>query len=381
MKKKPISTQFAPAERAGDKIIQQQSDMIAEQSLLIKTLDAVSTAVIILNQERQVVFGNRAFLDLLEKDHLPDITGMRLGEVIGCTHAKRSESGCGTTEFCSMCGAVSAMLSSLSGKKDVQECRITLEEDPHALDLRVMSAPVSVKGEDFAVFSVEDIANEKRKEVLEKIFIHDLLNTAGGLQGISKLLPTANEESLTQYTSIIQRLADKLVDEIETQKQLIQAENSSLAIDITETDTATLLSKVRELYANHDVAIDRIIEVDPGAGDFKISTDETLMMRVIGNMTKNALEATKTGETVILDCSKESDKIRFSVRNPGEIPRETRLQIFQRSFSTKGTGRGLGTYSIKLLSEHYLKGTVGFSSSLVEGTVFYGDYPINLTRG
>jgi sensor histidine kinase regulating citrate/malate metabolism len=47
------------------------------------------------------------------------------------------------------------------------------------------------------------------------------------------------------------------------------------------------------------------------------------------------------------------------------------LQIFQRSFSTKGeNGRGIGAYSVKLFGEGYLKGKVAFSSSDPEGTVF-----------
>jgi len=49
--------------------------------------------------------------------------------------------------------------------------------------------------------------------------------------------------------------------------------------------------------------------------------------------------------------------------------------LFQRSFSTKGEGRGLGTYSIKLYTERYLKGTVSFSSAEGEGTVFRVRYP------
>ena len=55
-----------------------------------------------------------------------------------------------------------------------------------------------------------------------------------------------------------------------------------------------------------------------------------------------------------------------------------RLQIFQRSFSTKGAGRGLGTYSVKLLSERYLKGAVGFRSTHAEGTRFFARYPKRL---
>jgi sensor histidine kinase regulating citrate/malate metabolism len=95
-------------------------------------------------------------------------------------------------------------------------------------------------------------------------------------------------------------------------------------------------------------------------------------------MTKNALEACSPGESVILSCIKKGEMIRFSVKNPGEIPKNIALQIFQRSFSTKGSGRGLGTYSIKLLSEQYLKGKVGFTSSAEEGTQFFGEYPLSI---
>jgi hypothetical protein len=53
------------------------------------------------------------------------------------------------------------------------------------------------------------------------------------------------------------------------------------------------------------------------------------------------------------------------------MPREVQLQIFQRSFSTKADrGRGIGTYSVKLFVERYLKGTVGFVSAEPGGTTF-----------
>ena len=207
--------------------------------------------------------------------------------------------------------------------------------------------------------------------------MHDLLNTAGGLQGFSRLLTTATEEDLTQYSVIVNNLADKLVDEIEAQRQLMQAENDRLKTHVTQINTRDVINKVKETYLNHEVARDRMIAIDPGAGELIFSSDETLLMRVIGNMTKNALEAIKSGETVTLSCGKRDDNIRFSVQNPGEMPQDARLQVFQRSFSTKGTGRGLGTYSIKLLSEQYLNGKVGFTTSSEEGTIFFGDFPEN----
>ncbi len=52
--------------------------------------------------------------------------------------------------------------------------------------------------------------------------------------------------------------------------------------------------------------------------------------------------------------------------------------MFQRSFTTKGEGRGLGTYSMKLLSERYLNGRVEFTSSPEHGTTFTAVYPVTL---
>jgi signal transduction histidine kinase len=53
------------------------------------------------------------------------------------------------------------------------------------------------------------------------------------------------------------------------------------------------------------------------------------------------------------------------------MPSSVQRQVFNRSFSTKGAGRGLGTYSVKLLTERYLKGKAGFTSSEADGTTFF----------
>ena len=93
-------------------------------------------------------------------------------------------------------------------------------------------------------------------------------------------------------------------------------------------------------------------------------------------MIKNALEAISKNSTVTLNSYKEQNQIVYSVQNEGYIPRDVQLQIFQRSFSTKGNNRGLGTYSIKLLAERYLKGKASFESIAEKGTTFYVKIPI-----
>ena len=88
-------------------------------------------------------------------------------------------------------------------------------------------------------------------------------------------------------------------------------------------------------------------------------------------MLKNALEATPPQDTVTMSCE---DLRRFRnvlVNNSTVMPQDVQLQVFQRSFSTKGeAGRGIGTYSMKLFGERYLGGEVDFVSRDSEGTTF-----------
>ena len=57
------------------------------------------------------------------------------------------------------------------------------------------------------------------------------------------------------------------------------------------------------------------------------------------------------------------------------MPADAQLQVFQRSFSTKGDGRGLGTYGSRLLTERYLGGEIGFESTESTGTTFRVSLP------
>ena len=367
-----LPTEYAPAERASEEETRRQSELVVADPLASSLLNSIPDMLVILNQQRQIVYANRALYGLLgltEAD-AGRICGRRPGEVLNCIHAFESEGGCGTTEFCSTCGAVRAILSSQQKKADVQECRITQDEGADALDLRVWATPLEVGGEPFTAFAFVDIGNEKRRQALERLFFHDILNTAGGLKGTVELLNEAGTEEREEYQHLVSDLSDELIEEIQAQRELTDAEGGELAIHPAAVNTVAFLRNVAELYAHHEVASGRHIRVDPGAWDGVLSTDRTLLRRVVGNMAKNALEASTAGATVCLGCEQRDDGIEFWVHNPAVMPRDVQLQVFQRSFSTKGSGRGLGTYSIKLLTERYLDGRVSFDSSETQGTTF-----------
>jgi len=159
---------------------------------------------------------------------------------------------------------------------------------------------------------------------------------------------------------------------------LSAAETGDLAVEPEEIHLNDLLKEVSDLYENHEVSQNRHIVIQPDTEDTAFSTDRTLVRRVLANMLKNALEAASSGETVTIGGGRRENAVVLWVHNQGLMPRTSQLQVFQRSFSTKGKGRGLGTYSIKLLTERYLKGTASFTSTEGEGTTFQISLPTQL---
>ncbi len=375
-----LETAFAPPERTPQYILEAQINKIESHSDITSVLNAIPEFVMILNKEREIVFANKSLLKYLtaEDDFLKK--GFRPGEAINCQHAFENEAGCGTSEFCKTCGAVISILNTQNGQyEDVQECRIIQGDGCSALDLRVKSTRLLLEDEDFTVFTVADISNEKRRQALERIFFHDILNTAGGILGYTQILREAEPEELGLFSESIEELSNRLIEEIQAQKQLIAAEGGKLDIRPVKFNTSKMVQETIELYKNHVVAEGKSL-IAGEVFDVEIESDRSLLGRVLGNMVKNALEADQPGSTITVSCTQKNDRIIFSVNNRTFMPSIVQLQIFNRSFSSKGKGRGLGTYSMKLLSEKYLQGKVYFTSSGDAGTTFYADYPLQMKK-
>jgi len=372
-----IPTAFAPAERVSPEELARQARLFTSKDVLGLLPDRMPCALAVLNGHRQIVFANQRLVSLLSPEREGEsIIGIRLGEALDCTHGFESPGGCGTTEACSVCGAARAILTGQSGQGDVEECRIIRRHNSEALELRIWTVPVVVQGERFTVCSALDIGHEKRRQALEHIFLHDIYNVAYGLSWYADFLRKGTPDKVEEYADTIHRLSGELIDEIDAQRVLLRAESGDLLLKPEPVASLQVLQDAIRLYRRHPAAHDRELRLDEKAVDVPVVSDKTLLMRVLCNMIKNALEACRARQTVTVGCAASDAKIEFWVHNPGVMAREVQLQVFQRSFSTKGRGRGFGTYSIKLLTERYLQGSVSFTSTPDRGTVFTARYPL-----
>ena len=372
-----LPTRFAPAERFPLDVIRRQNAAFHSSDLLMALLDTCPCLAAALNSRRQIVYCNNAMLHYAAAKEVWQVLGKRPGEAVDCVHACETEGGCGTAEACRYCGAVLTVLDALNGKPGARECRITrLAGDRlESLDLFVSAAPVLVEGERFVTIAIEDISHEKRRRALERIFFHDVMNTAGAMRGLADVLVERTPDDGKRLAETLRAASNQLVAEIATQRTLAAAEGDELTVDPELVGTLALLQDLAARWSRLPQGKGRAIEIDPKSYDSTMVTDRTLLGRVLDNMLKNALEASRAGERIEAGCRLAGGQVEFWVRNPAVMPPDVQMQVFQRSFSTKGLGRGLGTYSMLLLTQRYLGGTVSFSSKKGEGTEFRARYP------
>ena len=370
-----VDTLFAPAGREDYEALSLAASRLDQNDLFRRMLDAMPSAVVVLNDKRQIIAANQALLGLVASDE-PEIRGRRPGEILQCVHAEEGPDGCGTGKHCQTCGAVAAILGCQAANcQTTNECRLGIKTPSGhtvARDLRVTASPIRMGSVKALIVVLEDIAREKRLDVLTRTFFHDVLNTAGGVRGFAQLLEedlppgTRERDEARQLGS----LAERLIEEIECQRDLTRAEGGELVVTPKPVRAVEMLDELRMLYAAHEAAAGREIVLGT-CWKGSLLIDPRLLARVLGNMIKNAVEATPRGRQVVLRCENLDRQVGFHVTNPSVMSEPVRLQVFQRSFSTKGEpGRGIGTYSIKLFGETYLGGQVSFTSEEPEGTTF-----------
>lgn len=367
-----MDTYFAPAERASEDKLKGEIAIVTHNPVIQELLHCINGLFVVLDEHRQIIALNDTFLREMGIDDPEGVLGLRLGKVLGCTHCEEEPNGCGTTKYCSSCGAAIAIATTLAENKPAERiCALTANRGDAVVDfsLLVKASPLMLGGKRFLLLFLQDVTLEELRASLERTFFHDMSNMLTGLVGVSQLLAT--DQNNPKLVEVIQQSALRMYKEIEIQKCLFKNDITDFRTTRDEVTAGQLLNELENVFRKHTVSADKSLVLPESLPALSIRTDISLALRVMCNMVSNALEATEVDGTVKVWFEQDGNSLVFSVWNDMTIPEKIRYRIFQRSFTTKeGPGRGIGTYSMQLIGEKLLGGKVGFSSSETEGTIF-----------
>lgn len=369
-------THYAPAGRATPGELRNELSYLSEDPVIDVLLRSVTGLVAVLNEQRQVLALNLRMLELLGVGDATKVLGLRLGEAVGCSHAEAAPGGCGTSEYCSTCGAAIAIMTSLVSDLPTERiCAVELEQPRAGADhlyFRAQVCPLRRGPHRVLLVFIQDVTDEQRRALLERTFFHDVNNTLSAMLTAGELLAGAGRDGDPTLATNLVRITQQLAREIDLQRCLSTSRIDQFARQPTRVPLGRFLDEVIRTCEHHPAATARRLLLAPlPTPPPVLETDETLLLRIVQNMVINALEATAEHGYVRLWCSASPGAVEIGVWNDGAIPPEVARRIFQRNFSTKGTlGRGLGTYAMKLLGERLLGGAVRFTSEAADGTRF-----------
>jgi len=368
------NTYFAPAERAGSEELIEAAMAVAESPVMDVAMQALGGWVAVLNETRQVLAVNHAFLEALGLADPQQALGLRPGEAVGCAYAREEPGGCGTSKHCVTCGAAIAMVAALSeGRMAQRECALVAERNGRAVEhaFSVNCLPFEVDGRKLLLVSMRDISAEKRRMSMERAFLHDVSNILTGLAGASELLSAAGDQMEPDVLHSLQDSAKLLVKEVQVQRTLVDQRGERVKPEFAPVRPSEVLMALRSPFRSRFSAAGQSMKIELPTKNAAFDTDASLLHRVLCNMVTNALEAGEPGDAVRVWVEQDDASIIFLVHNVHPIPPAVALRVFQRYYSTKGDGgRGVGTYAMKLLGEELLGGEVSFDTSEDGGTAF-----------
>lgn len=375
-------TFFAPAERASMDEVLRQNAQLKEASFLEEVFAKIPIMFLILNEQRQIVYLNSLLATEFESKKFSHTLGYRPGEILQCENAAKEEGGCGTAKACRFCGIVNTVIEA------IKENKLVVHDAFISTDFRGMSETVnyevSAKPFDwsdtrFTIVTLSDNSYKKQKEQLERTFFHDLLNKVSSISGmIDMLVPDSDDENI-RLMNMLKRGVIDMASEIRYQRNLVLAEKGELKVTSSRINSIDIINYVKESFYPYETVWNKKIEVLPESQSFNFFSDSLLLNRIFSNLIKNSLEAIESGEKIEISITQKDGNMLFSVKNNVVLAEDIKYQIYRRTFSSKNSnGHGIGTYSVKLFTEIYLKGKTWFTSTPEEGTIFYVELPLSI---
>jgi hypothetical protein len=244
------------------------------------------------------------------------------------------------------------------------------------IDLRLCCSRYPSEHGMLTVVALADITDATRRAAIEKLFFHDVINVASALDGLAECVAEDVTEELRETALLVHALSQRLIEEIETQRMVLAAEQDLLNPNRERMEAQPLLQRLVAIYRNRAETIGCELRMSPHSSDVTLTTDRVILQRVLGNMIKMAIDASRRGDCVTVGCGEEVGRCVFWAQIPRSLPEATLAGLFHGSFTQTMPRGKLSSYGMQLLNDRYLHGVISFTVSQDEGTRLLASYPL-----
>jgi nitrogen fixation/metabolism regulation signal transduction histidine kinase len=229
--------------------------------------------------------------------------------------------------------------------------------------------------------STEKLASSERegawKEMAKQV-AHEIKNPLTPMKLHLQHLQMSIERDDTHLKDKVNAICRILIEQIDHLSQMAEEFSSFAKMPLAVPQVCNLNKLLEDCIHLFSAQNGMAIEYTPEIKDAEVFIDRNQMQRVITNILKNALQASKEDENckISVRVVLEGDQVRISIHDNGKgIEESLKDKIFQPNFSTKNSGMGLGLAICKKIIEQ-VHGTITFESELNMGTTFHVILPV-----
>ena len=265
--------------------------------------------------------------------------------------------------------AVSQITEYISGN---HEARIDCDEEGEVYRLfhevnslvTILNAHVEQerRSKQFLKNTISDISHQL-KTPLAALNIYN-----GLLQGEAVDVPEIQE-----FTSLSEKELDRINTLVQNLLKITKLDAGSIVLEKKPEDVAEMMNDV-ELRFSYRAEQEQKELVLFGEEDIFLYCDRDWILEAVDNIVKNAMDHTKSGDTIEIKWRKSASIVQIQIKDNGSgIHPEDLHHIFKRfyrsRFSKDQQGIGLGLPLAKMIIEAH-NGTIEVNSELGKGTMF-----------
>jgi nitrogen fixation/metabolism regulation signal transduction histidine kinase len=323
-------------------------------------LESVATGIIAFSDELELLSINRAALQMLRID----------------TPAPRANVA---DVFTGDLDPLAAAIRELTGSR-TRTREVTLIVGGELRYLELSAARLSGRGDSGWVLALEDSTQLVQAQKLAawneaaRRIAHEIKNPLTPIQLSAERIAKKFRRGDEDAGAAIEEGTKTIVDEVSQLKRMVDEFSRFArmpAVHLRHAQLAEILQQAANLYRNVKKNVSIAVDVAP---DIELLMDPEQIRRAVGNLLKNAVEATEDGE-IRVTARRAPHRVVIEVVDPGRgVPDTDKEKLFLPYFSTKGRGTGLGLAIVhRIVRDH--DGQIHVHDNHPKGTRFEIELP------